>query len=218
MPRKPRMYLAGMPFHVIQRGNNRNNVFFAEKDYSNYLAYLQNACRRYCVAVHAYVLMTNHVHLLMTPENAEGISRVMQSLGRRYVQYINKKYLRTGTLWEGRHKACPVECDSYFLTCMRYIELNPVRAGMVDHPAGYRWSSYRVNALSESDLFVTPHLTYLALGNNSSKRLDAYHRLFEWPIADTDIDRIRKAIQFTKPLGNQGFERQVEKLLCRTTG
>ncbi len=214
MPRKPRMYLAGLPFHVIQRGNNRNKVFFADKDYSNYLDYLQDACRRYRVAVHAYVLMTNHVHLLMTPESEDGISRVMQSLGRRYVQHINVKYGRTGTLFEGRHKACPVDSDSYFLTCMRYIELNPVRAGMVAHPAGHRWSSYRANALSESNLIVTPHLVYLALGNNSSKRLDAYLRLFEQPIVDADIDRIRKAIQFSMPLGNQNFERQVEKLLA----
>ena len=218
MPRKPRMYLAGMPFHVIQRGNNRNKVFFAEKDYSDYLDYLQDACRRYRVAVHAYVLMTNHVHLLMTPESENGISRVMQSLGRRYVQHINVKYGRTGTLFEGRHKACPVDSDSYFLTCMRYIEQNPIRAGMVAHPAGHRWSSYRTNTSSKSDPMVSPHPAYLALGHDSSRRLDAYHRLFEQPIAEADIERIRQSIQFSMPLGDQDFKQQIESLLGRSTG
>lgn len=138
MPRKQRMYLADVPAHVIQRGNNREACFYAEQDYLFYLDCLQNACERYQVAVHAYVLMTNHVHLLMTPATQEGISRVMQSLGRRYVQYINYEYRRTGTLWESRHKASLVDAENYLLTCYRYIELNPVRANMVNHPGDYR--------------------------------------------------------------------------------
>ena len=124
MPRKPRMYLAGVPCHVIQRGNNRDACFYAEQDYQFYLDCLQDAGRRYRVAVHAYVLMTNHVHLLLTPKDTEGISRVMQSVGRRYVQYINFEYQRSGTLWEGRHKASLVQAEDYLFTCMRYIELD----------------------------------------------------------------------------------------------
>ena len=129
------MYLAGVPAHVIQRGNNRDACFFHEDDYRFYRQCLAEACRRYGVDLHAYVLMTNHTHLLMTPACPEGISRVMQSLGRRFVQYMNKTYRRTGTLWESRHKASLVDAERYLLACYRYIELNPVRAGMVEHPA-----------------------------------------------------------------------------------
>jgi putative transposase len=213
MPRKPRMYLAGIPCHVIQRGNNRNACFFAENNYRMYLDYLQDACRRYHVAIHAYVLMSNHVHLLMTPDDSSGISRVMQSLGRRYVQQINTRYRRTGTLWEGRHKSSLVDTDKYFLTCMRYIELNPVRAGMVHHPREYRWSSYRANAETEIDTFMTHHSVYLALGNNSSKHQNAYRCLFDDEIDDNDLENIRKAIQFSEPLGTDRFKRQLSNTL-----
>ena len=218
MPRKPRMYLAGIPFHVIQRGNNRNDCFYAEKDYSIYLDCLRDACYRYRVAVHAYVLMTNHVHLLLTPENSDGISRVMQSLGRRFVQCVNIRYGRTGTLWEGRHKGSAVDSERYFLTCMRYIELNPVRAGIVGHPAGYRWSSYRANAMSGTDALITPHDVYLSMGCDPADRLAAYHRLFEQHIHNDDLERIRKAIQFCMPLGDQQFERRIEVLLGKSPG
>lgn len=174
MPRKPRMYLAGVPCHVIQRGNNRDACFYAEQYYQFYLECLQDACRRYHVAVHAYVLMTNHVHLLMMPDDTEGISRVMQSVGRRYVQYINFEYQRSGTLWEGRHKASMVHAEEYLFTCMRYIELNPLRANMVKHPADYRWSSYRANGQGEPSPLITPHTLYTAMGPDSPQRLSAY--------------------------------------------
>jgi len=126
--------MADVPCHIIQRGNNRPVCFFSEQDYLFYLECLYDACRRYKVNLHAYVLMTNHVHLLMAPRTAEGISRVMQSIGRKYVQYINVGYKRSGTLWEGRHKSSLVDTDNYLLRCYRYIEMNPVRAGMVKHP------------------------------------------------------------------------------------
>ena len=213
MPRKPRMYLAGIPCHVIQRGNNRNACFFDENDYRMYLDYLQDACRRYHVAIHAYVLMTNHVHLLMMPDDSSGISRVMQSLGRRYVQQINTRYRRTGTLWEGRHKSSLVDTDKYFLTCMRYIELNPVRAGMVHHPREYRRSSFRANAETEIDTFLTHHPVYLVLGSNSSMRQNAYRCLFDDEIDDNDLGNIRKAIQFSEPLGTDRFKRQLSNTL-----
>ncbi|MGI0034916.1 MAG: transposase [Nitrososphaera sp.] len=141
MPRKPRMYLAGQPCHVVQRGNNRCATFFDDVDYRHYVGCLKEATGCYRVSLHAYVLITNHVHLLMTPSDEFGVSRVMQSLGRRYVQYINHQFRRTGTLWEGRHKASLVQAEHYLLTCYRYIELNPVRAGMVSHPGEYRWST-----------------------------------------------------------------------------
>ena len=142
MPRKQRMYLPGVPAHVVQRGNNRDACFFHEDDYRYYLAVLADELKRYRVSLHAYVLMTNHVHLLMTPTDETGISRVMQHVGRTYVLYINRTYRRTGTLWEGRHKASLVNAAEYLLSCYRDIELNPVRAGMVETPEAYPWSSY----------------------------------------------------------------------------
>ena len=218
MPRKPRMYLPGMPCHVIQRGNNRDACFYAEQDYLFYLDCLQDACRRYHVSVHAYVLMTNHVHLLMTPDDAEGISRGMQSVGRRYVQYINFAYRRSGTLWEGRHKASLIDAEHYLYTCMRYIELNPVRANMVTHPADYRWSSYRANAQAEAISLITPHPLYGALGRDAVQRHHAYRCLFEHQLDNQDIHAIRDAVQFSTPLGDERFTRQIESALGRSTG
>ena len=141
MARKPRFVLPGYPRHVVQRGNNRQACFFDESDYRKYLDSLAEAAHKYHCQVHAYVLMTNHVHLLVTPTTDEGISQMMQSVGRRYVRYFNGVYRRTGTLWEGRYKASLVQTDSYLLTCYRYIELNPVRAEMVPDPGDYPWSS-----------------------------------------------------------------------------
>lgn len=218
MPRKPRMYLAGVPAHVIQRGNNRRACFFREDDYRLYRQCLTGACARYGVALHAYVLMTNHVHLLMTPERADGISRVMQSLGRRYVQYVNKTYRRTGTLWEGRHKATLVEADSYLVACYRYIELNPVRAGMVSHPEDYRWSSYRANACGEPDASLTEHAAFLALGSTPDTRCAAYRELSRTELKSVLIDAIRRAAACSVLLGSARFKEQVERALGRSTG
>jgi len=146
MARKPRVFLQGVAQHVVQRGNNREPCFFAEADYQFYLECLAESATKYACQLHAYVLMTNHVHLLVTPENESSLSGMMQSLGRRYVRYVNHTYKRTGTLWEGRYKSSLVQSENYLLTCSRYIELNPVRANMVETPAEYRWSSYGHNA------------------------------------------------------------------------
>ncbi len=146
MPRKARFNLLGVPQHVIQRGNNREPCFFSEADYIRYLEDLQTAADKHECHIHAYILMTNHVHILVTPFKDMGISLMMQSLGRCYVKYINHAYQRTGTLWEGRYKASLVDSERYLLTCMQYIESNPVRASMVEHPGDYRWSSYSYNA------------------------------------------------------------------------
>ena len=174
MPRQPRFQLPGMPQHVIQRGNNRAACFFDQADYNHYLQSLHEACKRYGCKLHAYVLMTNHVHLLMTPEADGAISSVMQSTGGRYVKYINKFYERTGGLWEGRYKASLVQTERYLLTCYRYIEMNPVRAGMVSHPAEYQWSSYRANSQEEENDILTPHEEYLRLGKNPRERAWSY--------------------------------------------
>ncbi len=157
MPRKQRFFLAGVPAHLVQRGNNRQAVFYDDSDYRAYLGWLVEGAQRYGCAIHAYVLMTNHVHLLLTPRDRDSISRLLQYVGRRYVAYVNHRYGRTGTLWEGRFKASVIDASEYLLRCYRYIELNPVRAGMVDSPRGYRWSSYRANAQGAADPAVSPH-------------------------------------------------------------
>lgn len=169
MARLPRFVFPGHPQHVIIRGNNREPIFVANEDYRFYLDKLQEACIKHLCDVHAYVLMTNHVHLLITPNNEDSISKVMQMLGRYYVQYFNCSYKRTGTLWEGRYKASLVDSEAFALTCYRYIELNPVRANMVTHPAEYPWSSYRQNALGLEDKLVTSHYLYDALGNSDRR-------------------------------------------------
>jgi len=218
MPRKPRYYLAGAPCHVVTRGNDRTACFFAEQDYEFYLECLSSACDRYHVALHAYVLMTNHIHLLMTPEDKEGISRVMQSIGRRYVQSINTRYKRTGTLFEGRHKASLVDTENYLLVCYKYIELNPVRAKMVEHPSFYKWSSYQQNAELGVSGIVTPHDVYKRLGTTDLSRVNAYKDLFHNELSDKAMSEIRKATTFSMPLGNRAFQDQIEKTLGRGLG
>jgi putative transposase len=147
MPRRPRVHLDGVPLHIVQRGHNREPCFFADDDYLSYLHWLGEALAETRSALHAYVLMTNHVHLLLTPKNAEAVPKLIISLGRRYVQYVNRTYRRTGTLWDSRYKSSLVQAETYLLSAQRYIELNPVRAAMVADPAHYRWTSYRTNAL-----------------------------------------------------------------------
>ena len=211
MPRKPRIYIPGIPCHVIQRGNNRNACFFAEDDYRFYIDCLQDACTRNHVEVHAFVLMTNHVHLLVTPASNDGISRVMQSLGRRYVQFINRAYQRCGTLWESRHKASLVDAEHYLLACYRYIELNPVAAHMIDHPGAYPWSSYATNAYGKPSPVITPHPVYLQLGTTADVRQKKYRELFDSSLGKDEIHAIQIAAQFSTPLGNTQFKQQIEK-------
>ena len=218
MPRKARMYLPGVPCHVISRGNNRDACFYSDDDYQFYLECLDDACRKYQVALHAYVLMTNHVHLLFTPVSEGGISKVMQSVGRRYVQYINLNYKRSGTLWEGRHKASLVDADEYLLACYRYIELNPVRANMVSHPAEYRWSSYRVNAGLRERRNLREHEVYTRLGSDADSRHMAYCDLFSFDIDSDVIKDIRRCASFSMPLGSSRFQSQIERALGRKLG
>jgi len=218
MPRKPRMYLPGVPAHLVQRGNNRGACFFGDDDYRYYLERLGEGLRRFGIALHAYALMTNHVHLLVTPRDSEGPSRLMQHIGRHYVLYVNRSYRRTGTLWEGRHKASLVQADDYLLACMRYIELNPVTAGMVAKPDLYRWSSYRANACGESDRLLTSHGIYLGLATSTTDRQAAYRQLFCSPLSTEAVQQIRNSLDYNHPLGNDRFRREVERMLGRKVG
>lgn len=213
MPRKPRYYLAGVPCHVIQRGHNREPCFSAPDDYRYYLQCLREACLHHGARIHAYVLMTNHVHLLMTPDQTDGISRVLQSVGRRYVQYVNASYRRSGTLWEGRHKSSLIDSEEYLLSCYRYIELNPVRAGMVRSAGDYLWSSYPANAQGQDDALTQPHEVYQGLGRDARERQQAYRALFKQELGAAHLQELRSGINLCVPVGKARFKAQVEKRL-----
>lgn len=193
MARLPRIDAAGYPHHVIQRGNNRQAVFVDEADYRRYLLLLQEAAAGHSVAVHAYVLMTNHVHLLVTPETKPALSKFMQALGRRYVRWFNDRHGRSGTLWEGRFRAAVISADRYLLACMRYIELNPVRAGLSTSPADFRWSSNPHHVGHLVDPVITDHALFWALGNTPFERQSAYRALFDAPLPGDQLLELRQA-------------------------
>ena len=211
MPRRPRIQLDRVPLHIVQRGHNREACFFGENDYASYLHWLGEALAETQCALHAYVLMTNHVHLLLTPKKAELVPRLIMSLGRRYVQYVNRTHGRTGTLWDSRYKSSVVQSDTYLLACQRYIELNPLRAAMVTNPAHYRWTSYRHNALGQADSRLTPHPLYVALGATDKARQAEYRGLFRAHLDEAAIDDIRLALNQNQPLGNSRFLAQIER-------
>lgn len=215
MTRLPRLFLPGQPLHVIQRGNNRSTIFIADADYRFYLRCLKEASDKENLTVHAFALMRNHVHLLLTPTTESSLPKTMQSIGRRYVQYFNHTYGRTGTLWEGRYKSTLIDSERYLLTCMRYIELNPVRAAMVEHPGDYFWSSYRVNAHGMPDELTTPHPLYMSLGRTADERQKAYRELFSQEITIADMDGIRNATNKGWVLGNRRFSIKFETLTTR---
>ena len=215
MPRQPRLDLPDIPQHVIQRGNDRQPCFFSESDRERYLAVLHEAALRYGCAVHAFVLMTNHVHLLVTPSERRAVSRMMQYLGRDYVAYVNAAHRRSGTLWEGRYRSCLVDSDRYLLTCQRYIELNPVRAGLVLDPGDYRWSSYQSHARSRGDPLLTPHPVYLALGATPQVRSTAYAELVREALSPDDLAVIRMYVQQQRALGSTPFQTAIEAQLGR---
>jgi putative transposase len=215
MARRPRLRIAGVPQHVIQRGNNRQVTFFAEADYGFYLECLREAARTHDCAIHAYVLMSNHVHLLATPNEPEALSLVMRDLGRSYVQYVNFTYRRSGTLWEGRFKSTLVDTEAYFLRCCRYIECNPVRARMVARPGDYRWSSYRFHADGIPDKLLSTHDQYKRLGNTSEERQQAYRELFRSELDSSELTEIRDTVNRGWPLGTERFKDQIETALQR---
>jgi putative transposase len=215
MPRRPRITLANVPHHIIQRGNNRSACFYTDDDYWQYLDWLREYSVEHGCDIHAYVLMTNHFHLLITPESSEGLATMMKCLGQRYVQYINRTYGRSGTLWEGRFKSCITQEDKYVLGCYRYIELNPVRANMVEHPGEYLWSSYRANAQQEACDLLSPHGTYLALGRHDDDRQKQYREIFKSELDPALVDQIRAATNSNYALGSEKFAAQIETALGR---
>jgi len=212
MPRHARLRIAGLPLHIIQRGINRAACFTGDGDRRLYLALLEEISSRYNCAIHAYVLMTNHVHLLLTPEKADGASNLMKHLGQRYVQYFNRTHERTGSLWEGRFRSSIVDSEAYLLLCQRYIEMNPVRARMVIKPSEYPWSSFAGNAAGAPS-FVTPHELYLSLAAGREERLAAYRALFAKDLSDEDLTQIRSAANGGFALGRKAFLGDLQRLL-----
>lgn len=210
MPRLPRVAPAGVALHIVQRGNNRQACFFEEADYLAYLHWLKTAAEHAGVAVHAYALMTNHVHLLATPGKDGAVAALMQYLGRHYVHYINKKYHRSGTLWERRYRASLIETETYLMQVYRYIDLNPVRAGMVAQAQDYRWSSVRANPCLQSTDWLTAHTQYLALGHDAPSRGDAYRALLAAGSSAQELDAIGQALNTGQALGAHRFIEQIE--------
>jgi putative transposase len=215
MPRLPRFIIPGQPQHIIVRGNNRTEIFCIEQDYLFYLEKLKAACEKHGCDLHAYVLMTNHVHLLVTPHEENSLSKAMQMIGRHYVQYFNYCYRRTGTLWEGRYKASLIDSENYLFCCMRYIELNPVRAGMVFHPSDYPWSSYRFNALGDHNDLLIMHEEYRRLGQTDDARQSAYRSLFAGHMDDVTINTIREATNKAWVLGSDRFKQRIAAQIDR---
>ncbi len=215
MARQPRIDLAGFPQHILQRGNNRSDCFFQDNDYRRYLDFLEAAADKFDCHVHAYVLMPNHVHLLATGAANGAISSLMQSLGRQYVGYVNQTYMRTGTLWEGRFKSALIESERYLLACSRYIELNPVRAGMVRDPGAYAWSSYRHHVNKRRIRWMTDHEVYRQLGRNHTTRATAYSELVKAGLTEVELKAIRDHTNKGRVLGSEGFQTQIGSILKR---
>lgn len=205
MPRRTRLVIPDVPLHIIQRGNNRLPCFFAEADYLVYLDMLQRCAQQAGCRVHAYVLMTNHVHLLVSPQSCSSPADMMKMIGERYVPYVNRRRDRTGTLWQGRYHSCLVQDERYLFVCQRYIELNPVRAGMVDHPLDYRWSSYQTNAYGEASKIIEPHSLYEALGSERSERELRYRALFEEEMSWIMLEQVRYATNRNAVFGSEDF-------------
>jgi len=214
MARRRRLGPKDVTQHVVQRGNNRRVCFSSEQDYVAYIAWLKKFSIQYNVAIHAWVLMTNHVHILCTPLSDNlGVSKMMQSLGRHYVRHFNRQNKCTGTLWEARFKSSLVCTSTYLLRLYRYIELNPVRAHMVDHPAKHKWSSYQITALGKHSDLCQPHRLYNELGTSPFERMRAYRRLFDDLIPQDIIDRIRVCNKRELVLGSDKFKDEIEHLL-----
>ncbi len=215
MARLPRLTIPAYPHHIIQRGNNRQAIFFTDDDYCSFLGYLRQAKLKCSCRIYAYVLMTNHVHLLVEPSQAEDLGRFMQSVGRRYVRYINETYQRTGTLWEGRFKSAVVSRDEYLMACSRYIELNPVRAGLVRHPREYRWSSYGYRALGRVNGLLDEDLWYAGLGRSAGERQRVYQEWIESGIKEGEWEQIREATQRGRVVGKVAFQEEIGTLIGR---
>ena len=212
MPRRRRFCPAGFPIHVIQRGINREICFTSDADMAAYAHWLAEGVQKFEVHLHGWIFMTNHVHLLLTPQNDKAVSKLMQFLGRLYVRHFNYNYARSGSLFEDRFKSSVVQDDIYLLTCLRYIELNPVRAGMVTDPGDYRWSSYSSNGFGNSISMLTPHRLYLSLGETESARLINYRKLIGESLGADVIAKIRHCANKGLILGTEKFRQQFEEI------
>jgi putative transposase len=215
MARQPRFFVPGVPQHAVQRGCDRRPIVEDEEDRCFFIGCLAEASHVHRLQIHAYVLMTNHLHLLATPQDCTSLPRTFQDIGRRYVPYFNRKYGRTGALWESRYRAAVVETERYFLTCMKYIELNPVRAGLVRYPDEFQWSSYRSNALGMGDGVVSPHEVYERLGQSAAERTSRYRELFDSAVPPEEIAAVRTATNNNWALGGKDFLRFIEEATSR---
>lgn len=211
MARQPRLTLPDYPHHIIQRGNNRQAIFVTVEDYQALLGLLRDAAQQHKVAIHSYVLMTNHLHLLATPQDEVGLPLMMQQVGRSYVRLFNKTHQRSGTLFEGRYKSTLIQTERYLLACMAYIDLNPVRAGMVAQPQDYRWSSYGHYAGLRSDPLITPHPHFWNLGNTPFAREAAYVALVRAGLSGADERALTNTTLRSWALGDEGFLSNLEK-------
>jgi putative transposase len=216
MARQPRIDLAGVPQHIVQRGVDRQPCFADTADYLHYRQELGEAALKHGCALHAYVLMTNHVHLLATPAEPGGVSRMMQAIGRRYVACFNARHRRTGTLWEGRFKSALVDSERYVLACYRYIELNPVRAGMVAAAVDYSWSSFHANAMGRHEARIEPHAAFQQLGPDDDARRDAYRQLVEAGLPLPEAQALSEHTRQQKPWESDRFRHQLEALTQRS--
>jgi len=214
MPRSPRLFITGVPYHVVQRGNNKVSIFLNDKDYLFFLEVLREAKNKHPCFIYSYCLMTNHFHLLIEPkERNDNVSLLIKLLGARYVRYINRNYNRSGTLWEGRFKSSLIDKEAYFLTCLYYIEMNPVRAGIVGSPGSYRWSSYRNRAFGEESPILDLDPWYNSLGLNPEERQTKYRQFFSDIIPKFKFDLLREMTNKNGVVGSSAFKAQIEQII-----
>lgn len=215
MPRRARLRLPGLPVHITQRGHDGADCFLHPCDYGCYVTQLRTLAAHCDCRLHAYALMTNHVHLLVTPDTPDAASLFIKHVGQRYVQYVNRRYARRGTLWDGRFRSSFIESTDHLLRCYRYIELNPVRAGLVDDPADYPWSSHRLNTGRSGASWLTPHEEYLKLGATPDARHAAYRGLFAYALDPEQVAAIRAAAAGPYALGSPAFQAHVAAVTGR---
>lgn len=211
MARLPRLTVPGYPHHVIQRGNNRQPIVLSDADRETLLGLVAENALKYRVALHAYVLMDNHFHLLLTPETDDGVPQMMQAVGRRYVRYFNDLHQRSGTLWEGRYRSTLIQSASYLLACMAYMDLNPVRAGMVAQASDFPWSSHRHYIGLAPDRRLTPHALYWGLGNTPFAREAAYAEMVRGGLSAQQVALITDTASRGWALGDADFVAELQK-------
>jgi putative transposase len=213
MARQARIVVPGQPLHIIHRGNNRQDVFKSEQDHRRFIEDLAVSRNKSGCSLHAYVLMPNHYHLLLTPPTDKALSEFMQSIGRRYVRYFNNEYQRTGTLWEGRYRSSVVDSDAYLLQCYRYIEENPVRSAVVTAPNQHQWSSYHHNALGVTDPLITEHKNYTQIAANDTERKNVYSKLFKTTLDDKTTTLITSSVEKGEVLGSDQFHQKIGSIV-----